>query len=85
MPIVNMPEAKLNLSRLVTRVESGAGEEIIIARNGKPAARLAPIAAPAKSGKRLGLLAGQYPTVSQEDFDADNALIADLFRDSARS
>jgi prevent-host-death family protein len=84
MSVVNMPEAKLNLSRLVQRVESGA-EEIIIARNGKPAARLAPIAAPVKSGKRLGLLIGQYPTVSREDFDADKAFIADLFRDGARS
>lgn len=83
MPVVNMLEAKSNLSRLVERVESGADEEIIIARNGKPAARLVPIALPAKAGKRLGLLAGQYPTVSQEDFDADNAFIARLFEDGA--
>ena len=79
MPIVNMREAKSQLSRLVASLESGAEEEIIIARNGKPAARLAPIASPAKAGKRLGLLAGQYVTVSQEDFDADNEEIARLF------
>jgi antitoxin (DNA-binding transcriptional repressor) of toxin-antitoxin stability system len=53
MPIVNMREAKSQLSRLVASLESGAEEEIIIARNGKPAARLAPIASPAKAGKRL--------------------------------
>jgi prevent-host-death family protein len=78
MPIVNMREAKSHLSRLVASLE-GAEEEIIIARNGKPAARLAPIASPAKAEKRLGLLAGQYVTVSQEDFDADNEEIARLF------
>jgi prevent-host-death family protein len=83
MPVVNMLEAKSNLSRLVERVESGADEEIIIARNGKPAARLVPIAAPAKSGKRLGLLAGQYPATSQQDFDADNEAIARLFQGGA--
>ena len=38
MPVVNMHQAKTQLSRLVARVE--AGEEVIIARNGKPVARL---------------------------------------------
>ena len=40
---VNMLEAKTHLSRLVDAVESGAEKEIIIARNGKPAAKLVPI------------------------------------------
>jgi prevent-host-death family protein len=83
MPIVNMLEAKSNLSRLVERVESGVEAEIIIARNGKPAARLVPIASAAKSKRRLGLLAGQYPETSQEEFDAENASIERLFRDGA--
>ena len=38
MPIVNVSEAKTQLSRLLTRVE--AGEEVIIVRCGKPVARL---------------------------------------------
>ena len=37
-----MHEAKTKLSQLVERAE--AGEEIVIARNGKPVARLVPIA-----------------------------------------
>ena len=40
MTIVNIYEAKTHLSRLLARVE--AGEEIIIARNGRPIARLMP-------------------------------------------
>jgi len=83
MPIVNMLDAKTNLSRLVEQVESGAESEIIIARNGKPAARLVPIGAPVKTGKRLGLLAGQFPVTSQEDFDADNERVSHLFREGA--
>ena len=79
MTTVNMLAAKSNLSRLVEQIESGAEPEIIIARNGKPAARLAPIEKRAAAGRRLGLVAGQYPTVSQEEFEADNAKIAAFF------
>ena len=38
MVTVNVHEAKTNLSRLLAQVE--AGEEVVIARNGKPVARL---------------------------------------------
>jgi prevent-host-death family protein len=83
MPIVNMLEAKTHLSRLVEEVESGATSEIIIARNGKPAARLVPVAGVAAAGKRLGLLEGRYPSSSQAEFDAANEVIARLFRGDA--
>lgn len=43
MPIVNIHKAKTELSKLVDAVERGEFAEIIIARNGKPAARLAPL------------------------------------------
>lgn len=61
MTTVNMLEAKSNLSRLVEAVESGAEAEIIIARNGKPAARLVPIS-PVKPGQRIGTAKGLYDT-----------------------
>ena len=38
MPIVNVSEAKTQLSRLLAQVE--AGEEVVIARRGRPVARL---------------------------------------------
>lgn len=75
---VNMLEAKTNLSRLVEAVESGAEPEIIIARNGKPAARLVPVEDKPKK-RRLGLLEGQFPIMTQEEFDADNDVIARMF------
>lgn len=76
MPTVNILEAKSNLSRLVDAVESGAQAEIVIARNGKPAARLVPLAK-APTGKRIGLLKGKFKV--PEDLDADNDEIARLF------
>jgi prevent-host-death family protein len=80
MTSVNMLEAKTQLSRLVEAVESGAEKEIIIARNGRPAARLVPIESqPKTKPKRLGLLEGKFPLMTQEEFDADNELIAKIF------
>ena len=42
MTLVNMQEAKTRLSQLVARAE--AGEEIVLARAGRPAVRLTPVA-----------------------------------------
>jgi len=47
---VNIHEAKTHFSKLLARVS--AGEEIVIARAGKPVARLAPIV-PAALKKRV--------------------------------
>ena len=76
MPIVNMLEAKSNLSRLVESVESGSEAEIIIARNGRPAARLVAIKA-ARAGNRIGVAKGRFAV--PDDIDADAALVAALF------
>ena len=55
MKSVNIHEAKTHLSRLVERVQ--AGEEIIIAKAGRPAARLVPIEAAGRPIKIGGLKA----------------------------
>ena len=54
--VVNIHEAKTHLSRIVDEV--AAGKEVIIARAGKPVARLAPIE-PVIRPKKLGLLKGK--------------------------
>jgi prevent-host-death family protein len=76
MTIVNMLEAKNNLSKLVEAVESGREAEIIIARNGKPAARIAPLQTK-RPGVRLGLAKGKFEV--PEDIDRDNDEIARMF------
>lgn len=75
MSTVNMLEAKTHLSKLVEQVESGEEPEIIIARNGRPAAKLVRLGKPA--GQRLGVAKGQFEV--PDDIDTDNAEIARLF------
>lgn len=58
MTMVNIHAAKTNLSNLIERVE--AGEEIVIARAGRPVARLTPVATKDQSPRTLGLLGGRY-------------------------
>jgi prevent-host-death family protein len=62
---VNIHEAKTQLSRLVEEVEGG--REIVIARAGRPVARLVPLATPVRR-KQLGLLRGKIRVSA--DFDA---------------
>lgn len=64
---VNMHEAKTHLSRLVERVE--AGEEVVIARAGRPVARIVAYR-PRKAPREPGLWRGRV-TVAP-DFDAPN-------------
>lgn len=65
MRTINIHAAKTQLSRLVAA--AAGGEEIIIAKAGKPVAKLGPL--PEKTGKRkLGILEGKYTV--PPDFDA---------------
>ena len=65
MDTVNIHQAKTQLSRLIERV--CAGEEIIIARSGKPVARLAPLL-PSAGPRTPGLLKGKIWVA--KDFNA---------------
>jgi antitoxin (DNA-binding transcriptional repressor) of toxin-antitoxin stability system len=76
MAVVNMLKAKSSLSRLVEAVESGAAREIIIARNGKAAAKLVPISGPL-AGKRIGVAKGKFRVPAS--IDQPNPRIARLF------
>lgn len=77
MSTVNMLEAKTNLSRLVEAVESGAEDEIVIARNGRPAARLVAVKQTTDVSRRIGLAKGRFKV--PDDFDRDNDLIRKMF------
>jgi prevent-host-death family protein len=75
MTQVGMHEAKTRLSQLVERAE--AGEEVIIARNGKPVARLVAIEAAGSLAAAHGALRGRIEFA--EDFDDLPEDIADAF------
>lgn len=62
---VNVHEAKTHLSKLLDEVDGGA--EIVIARAGKPLARLVPIER-ARPSRKPGYLKGRIRIA--EDFDA---------------
>lgn len=74
MKKVNLHEAKTHLSRLVNEVCEG--EEIVIARAGKPVARLVPFI-PSKRPRRLGLYAGKVRLA--KDFDTLPTDLQDAF------
>lgn len=65
MQTVNIHEAKTNFSKLIDAVQHG--EEIIIARAGKPAAKLVPISA-IKPKRKPGSLKGKVKI--SKDFNA---------------
>jgi prevent-host-death family protein len=70
-----MHEAKTKLSQLVERAE--AGEDIVIARNGKPVARLVPIARTGSLASAWGIWRGKVHI--HEDFDELPDGIAEAF------
>jgi len=80
---VNMHEAKTQLSKLVARVEGG--EQIMITRAGKPAAKLVPVKTqkPKKLGPRkLGGWEGKMEMPSEAEWAQFKAEIADAVEES---
>jgi antitoxin (DNA-binding transcriptional repressor) of toxin-antitoxin stability system len=75
MITVNMLEAKSQLSRLVDAIERGAEREIVIARNGKPVARLTAIEQ-SPAAQRLGAAKGRFEV--PDNIDGANEEIARL-------
>jgi len=71
--VVNIHDAKTHLSRIVDEVAAGA--EVIIAKAGKPMARLSPIATPVKP-KKLGLLKGRIKIPADFDAPMDEEVLA---------
>jgi prevent-host-death family protein len=76
MQTVNMLQAKSSLSRLVEAIEQGHEREIVIARNGRPAAKLVPIDN-TPSEKRIGVAKGLF--VIPDNIDIHNDEVAQLF------
>jgi antitoxin (DNA-binding transcriptional repressor) of toxin-antitoxin stability system len=77
MPTVNVFQAKTTLSRLLEQIESGREAEIVIARHGRPVARLTRLAErPAE--RRIGVAKGKLRV--PDAIDGDNARVARLFR-----
>ena len=74
MAQVNLYEAKTHLSTLVDRV--AAGEEIVIAKHGKPMARLVPVEKPRKPREPAHVIQVTYIA---DDFDELDPEIVEMF------
>jgi len=75
MSVVNVHAAKTHLSRLLDA--AAAGEEVIIARAGKPVARLVSIAED-KPRRRLGTLTGKLTVLDNFDDPLPDEIIAEF-------
>ncbi|MBK9493001.1 MAG: type II toxin-antitoxin system Phd/YefM family antitoxin [Aquimonas sp.] len=82
MQSVNMLQAKSSLSRLVEAIEQGQAREIVIARNGRPAAKLVPMDA-VPAGQRIGVAKGRFEV--PDTIDAHNEEVARLFMGGTQS
>ena len=78
-PFVTLYEAKTHLSGLVDR--AAAGEEIVIAKNGVPQARLVPLAS--RGGPRKPANAMRVRRIAA-DFDSPDPAIEALFSGGER-
>jgi antitoxin (DNA-binding transcriptional repressor) of toxin-antitoxin stability system len=76
MQSVNMLQARSNLFKLVESIVNGSEDEVIIARNGRPVAKLVALD-DAVLGKRIGVAKGRF--VAPVDIDASNDQVAALF------
>jgi len=74
---VNMHEAKTQLSRLVARVEGG--EQIVITRAGKPAAKLVPVPHLKRGKRKLGGWEGKFDVPSLDEWAEMKRETADEF------
>ena len=70
MRTVDIHEATSSLSSLVDAIEHGDEHEVIIARNGRPAARLVAIGT-VPQGRRLGVAKGRFQVPASIDRSND--------------
>ncbi len=80
METFNIHEAKTNLSGILARVVTG--ESFIVAKSGKPVAKIVPFSGEYRPKTRTGFLRGHISV--PDDFDSMGAdVIADLFEGRA--
>lgn len=75
--IVNMHDAKSNLSKLV--LQAHEGDEIILARAGTPVAKIVPYEAPTRKSI-FGALKDVIPEITNEQWEASDRDMAKLWK-----
>ena len=80
MHLVNMHTAKSTLSQLVEATLQG--EDVVIARNGKPLVRLVAVAQQQQAIRPIGLGATGLPMIANSEFELMSATNPDSFEES---
>jgi prevent-host-death family protein len=76
MQAISLFRAKTHLSKLIDQIASGEETEIVISRNGKPVARIVPVA-PLDASRRVGIAKGEFTV--PDDIDRHNDGVVRLF------
>lgn len=76
MRTISLFDAKTHLSRVVGELVSGAENEVIISRHGKPMVKVTAIR-PKDVSRRIGIAKGKF--VVPDNFDEANPAIEQLF------
>ena len=77
--VVNIYEAKTNMSKLMHLLETGQEKEIIVCNRGTPVLRWVPITNPSDNPRRFGILKGKYPeTEAQQFFELDEEIATEF-------
>ena len=76
MQTISLFDAKTHLSRVVDQLVSGAENEVVISRHGKPMVRVTAIR-PKDVSNRIGIAKGKF--VIPDDFDVLNPEVERLF------
>jgi prevent-host-death family protein len=74
--VVNVHDAKTHFSKVLRRVQSG--QAVIIAKAGKPIARIVPLSEAAPSGRAFGAFEG-WIECAPDAFKGPDEEVADLF------
>ncbi len=74
--VVNIYEAKTNLSQFIQLLLSGQEKEIIICNRGKPVVRCSALSSPTQEARPFGVYKDRYPKVEEDDFFALDEEIA---------
>ncbi|MBO4364874.1 MAG: type II toxin-antitoxin system prevent-host-death family antitoxin [Eggerthellaceae bacterium] len=84
-PRVNIHEAKTNLSRIIKELEEGRKDAYIIARHGKPVARIVPFdIGQTTTRKRIGVAKGKFELKDEHElfYGSYNDEVAQMFEDT---
>ncbi len=76
MQTINIADNEIHFAHLIESIENGKDEMIIIARQGKPIAKITPFS-DNQMGQRIGFAKGEFEV--PEDIDSDNDLICQIF------